>query len=233
MVRVIFSGSEYTLAHAELPPSKSAVASAKTVSKTLKISLEQLLKWLEPTVAREAIESLISDVPTSWERHGDLVVLPSRAFASEKWRKIVPKLPDFWSTVAEALDCERLARDAEISGNKFRSSRAVLLRGCDPWVEHVDNGIKYVFDVTKIMFSSGNITEKIRVAQFDCRGEVVVDMYAGIGYFTLPYLVHARADIVHACEWNPVAVEGLRRGLAANGVSERCVIHEGDCTIVS
>lgn len=33
---------------------------------------------------------------------------------------------------------------------------------------------------------------------------------------------------VHACEWNPNAVEALRRGLTRNGVSDRCTIHPGD-----
>lgn len=37
----------------------------------------------------------------------------------------------------------------------------------------------YEFDVTRCMFSAGNITEKLRVAGFDCRGETVVDLYAG------------------------------------------------------
>ena len=61
------------------------------------------------------------------------------------------------------------------------------------WVEHRENGIIYGLDVTRNMFSSGNGTEKTRVAARDCSEEVVVDLYAGIGYFTLPYLVHARA----------------------------------------
>jgi len=30
------------------------------------------------------------------------------------------------------------------------------------------------------MFSAGNITEKLRIADFDCCGEVVVDLYAGM-----------------------------------------------------
>lgn len=29
------------------------------------------------------------------------------------------------------------------------------------------------------MFSWGNITEKLRIADFDCSNEVVVDLYAG------------------------------------------------------
>ena len=51
---------------------------------------------------------------------------------------------------------------------------------------------------------------------------------SGIGYFTLPYLVHAGASHVHAYEWNPDAVEALQKNLEANEVSDRCTIHRGD-----
>lgn len=51
---------------------------------------------------------------------------------------------------------------------------------------------------------------------------------AGIGYFTLPFLVHAGAAFVHACEWNSHAVEALHRTLLLNGVRDRCHIHAGD-----
>lgn len=50
----------------------------------------------------------------------------------------------------------------------------------------------------------------------------------GIGYFTLPLLVHAKASFVHACEWNSNAVEALEKNLALNGVKEKCRIHFGD-----
>ncbi len=45
--------------------------------------------------------------------------------------------------------------------------------------------------VHRVMFSSGNVTEKARVAAFNARGQIVVDMFAGIGYFTIPLLVRA------------------------------------------
>lgn len=51
---------------------------------------------------------------------------------------------------------------------------------------------------------------------------------SGIGYFTLPYLVHAGAAKVYACEWNPDAVEALQKNLVSNGVFDRCTIHQGD-----
>lgn len=52
--------------------------------------------------------------------------------------------------------------------------------------------------------------------------------FLGIGYFTLPFLIHANASFVHACEWNPDAVEALEKNLILNNVKEKCLIHFGD-----
>jgi len=57
---------------------------------------------------------------------------------------------------------------------------------------------------------------------------MLIVVTAGIGYFTLPYLVHAGAAHVYACEWNPDAVEALRRNLAMNDISHRCTVLVGD-----
>ena len=54
------------------------------------------------------------------------------------------------------------------------------------------------------------------------------DFIPGIGYFTLPYLVYTGVKHLHACEWNPDAVEALRRNLRLNGVEDRCTVHVGD-----
>lgn len=51
---------------------------------------------------------------------------------------------------------------------------------------------------------------------------------SGIGYFTLPYLVYTGVKYLHACEWNPYAVEALHRNLVLNRVEDRCTVHEGD-----
>ena len=70
-----------------------------------------------------------------------------------------------------------------------RDSQLALLRGSHAWVEQRENGIRYALDAAKCMFSSGNVSEKLRVARFECGGETVIDLFAGIGYFTLPYLI--------------------------------------------
>ncbi|NXN83235.1 TYW2 protein, partial [Bombycilla garrulus] len=170
-------------------------------------------------------EELERDVPHAWLRHGDLVLLGEDSFRAAAWEQMGSAL---WEAVASALGARRVARRGRVRPDGMRTPSVTLLLGQHGWVEHVDNGIRYTFDVTKCMFSPGNITEKLRVASLPCSGEVVVDLYAGIGYFTLPFLVHAGAAFVHACEWNGHAVEALHRTLLLNGVRDRCHIHSGD-----
>ncbi|NXE51270.1 TYW2 protein, partial [Casuarius casuarius] len=208
-------------------PVPSKAAGVRTPAQKLRHELRRLVVGSGESWSEE----LERDVPRSWQRHGDLVLLSEDNFSAALWEKLGPVL---WETVASALGAQRLARRGRVSPGGLRSPSVTLLLGQDGWVEHVDNGIRYTFDVTKCMFSPGNITEKLRVASLPCSGEVLVDLYAGrIGYFTLPYLVHAAAAFAHACEWNGHAVEALRRNLALNGVQDRCRIHPGDNRQVS
>ncbi|XP_034454056.1 tRNA wybutosine-synthesizing protein 2 homolog [Hippoglossus hippoglossus] len=197
----------------------------KEKGKTSGSKLEQILQDLLESHGERWTEEMRADLPRSFQRHGDLVLMGDGCFSLPLWKKMDGQL---WSAVAEGLGAKRLAKMSQISRDGFRSPVVTMLLGEHSWVKHVDNGIRYEFDVTKCMFSAGNITEKLRVAGFDCTGETVVDLYAGIGYFTLPYLVHAGASHVHACEWNPDAVEALQKNLEANEVSDRCTIHRGD-----
>ncbi|CAI7790134.1 unnamed protein product [Closterium sp. NIES-54] len=124
---------------------------------------------------------------------------------------------------------------APVAPRLTRDSQLQLLLGSSSWVEHRENGITYTFDAARCMFSSGNGTEKQRMAALRLHDrEVVVDLFAGIGYFTIPLLVHSRARHVFACEWNPAAVHGLRSSLAANQVSpDRYTVLEGDNRVVA
>ena len=219
-----------TLSDCDLPPSKKLLATHDNPCLVLQTLIRKIL---EISIDEDKVAEMSKKVPKSWERHGDMVVFPPSSFSSLLWNSYFDSLtdvqsPEFWSMVAKSLKCKRIALDEKVSADNFRSSGVRVLLGADGWVDHLDNGIHYVFDVTKCMFSSGNITEKLRVASFQCHGETVIDLYAGVGYFVFPYLVHAGAKLVHACEWNLQAVEALKRGLHANRIEGKCVVHYGD-----
>jgi len=188
----------------------------------LKEAIKTLLRG--SGAGREEVARMLTDLPTGWELHGDLVLLPKDAFCGEKWQAVGAEL---WGAVAGALAVLRVARKGEISGGERRPDVEMLL-GEDGWVTHREHGIDYSFDVTKSMFSAGNLSERGRIGELSCTGETVLDLYAGIGYYTLPLLLRAGAAHVHACEWSDDAIQALRHNLDANGVAERCTVHRGD-----
>ena len=118
-------------------------------------------------------------VLTKIYRHGNLVVLPKAPFTHPFWKMLSSKDDKIWSFIAEVLCCNKIALQGGVLPDQFRTPDMLLVLGDDGWVEHIDNGVKYIFDVTQCMFSRGNITEKLRMAQLSCDGETIVDLYAG------------------------------------------------------
>lgn len=84
------------------------------------------------------------------------------------------------------------------------------------WCTVVQNGITQTWAPRYTMFSRGNIKEKKRVLDTfkNVKGKSVLDLYAGIGYFTLSYL--AQGATVFCWEINPWSIQGLVRGLEKN-----------------
>ena len=182
---------------------------------------------LEEAVREVCGGRLPGDLPRRWERFSDVAIMPRGSFEGDGW----PSGESLWEAVAGALGAKRLARMGEVSGD-FRESGVEMLLGDDDWVVRRESGVDYGYPMTRCMFSAGNVNERRRMGEVASEGEVVVDLYAGIGYYTLPALVHG-GSTAHACEWNPEAVKALRWGLEANGVGDRCTIHDGDNRITA
>ncbi|MEN9625747.1 MAG: tRNA wyosine derivative biosynthesis protein Taw2, partial [archaeon] len=81
---------------------------------------------------------------------------------------------------------------------------------------HTESNCKYMFDVTKIMFAKGNLSERVRVPQQVKKGEIIVDMFAGIGYFSIPLGKLSPAEKIYAIELNPVSFYFLQKNIALN-----------------
>ncbi|ONM57712.1 tRNA wybutosine-synthesizing protein 2/3/4 [Zea mays] len=213
---IFFSSCNGSVMKDELAISRKPSKSPQTIMKELVSSLLE---------SKGMPSQLLQQLPARWETLGDIVILPKTCFKNPLWESVSEEL---WPLVAKSLGAQRLARQGKIMPNGTRDSTLELLLGDNGWVTHYENGICYSLDATKCMFSSGNRSEKLRMGQLNCRDEVVVDLFAGIGYFVLPFLVKANAKLVYACEWNPHALEALRRNVSDNRVEDRCIILEGD-----
>jgi tRNA wybutosine-synthesizing protein 2 len=113
--------------------------------------------------------------------------------------------------------------------NITRTPETQIIRGSGGEVCHRESGFSYILDPEKVMFSMGNREEKERIARMvrdNPRPERIADMFAGIGYFSIP-LAGAGAA-VHAMEINPVAFGYLVRSIEANSISGRITPSLGD-----
>ena len=182
--------------------------------------------WLDEHEVDLSTEEL---TPPKWEKLGALVLLPRTTTTTAAWDNVRrhPDAKGLWKAMADALNVTSLGVQAPIADDTFRSAQVEMLLGSSH-VRFTDHGMTYTFDAAKVMFSSGNITERRRIGSLDMKGEVVVDAYAGVGYYTFPMLVHGGAAHVHACEINPASLAGLRAGAEANGIDDRMTVHEGD-----
>ena len=118
----------------------------------------------------------------------------------------------------------------ECLNDATRTPSTEVLWGDAGEVRHRENGYTYIFDPGKVMFAQGNRVEKMRVAQLvrtSAKNERVADMYAGIGYFTIP--MAGSGGCVHAMEINPVAFGYLNRNVVENGLLEKVETSPGDC----
>ena len=116
----------------------------------------------------------------------------------------------------------------EITG-KFREPQIEVLAGSeDTVVTHVEHGIRYRFDIRKVMFAKGNLSERVRYPPLVKDGEVIVDMFAGLGYFSLAMGKLASPAKIYSVELNPVSFGFLVENVKLNGIN--CIeAINGDC----
>ena len=115
----------------------------------------------------------------------------------------------------------------EIKGRKREPSVEIIAGSKKTETIHKEHGCSFALDVSKIMWSKGNKGEKLRLLKLATPREVVLDMFAGIGYFSIPLAKHKKAE-VHAIDINPTALKFLKRNIFLNGIADRVKIYKGD-----
>ncbi len=90
-----------------------------------------------------------------------------------------------------------------------------------------ENGCRYLLDVSKVYFTPRLATERMRVANQIKEGDKVVDMFAGVGPFSILIAKKFPASHVIAIDKNPVAIKYLKENARLNKV-KNVEVREGD-----
>jgi len=188
---------------------------------------EKPFAQIKKNISSKIPKDLINYLPDKWEKIGDVltIVLPK---ILERYKENIAE------SYASTLDCKTVLNDVGGISGEYREPNVEILFGPnDTETTHKENGVKYKLDPQKIMFSSGNMEERIRMGKTVVKNEVVVDLFAGIGYFSLPIAVHGRPKKVFAVEKNPVSFNYLSKNITLNNVSSIVEPIHGDNRIVA
>ena len=136
---------------------------------------------------------------------------------------------DDFESLSEKHNVKTVMKIDHIQGTK-REPVYKVLYGDETETTHKENGCLFKLDLAKVMWSKGNNNERLRIAKLVKDGETVIDMFAGIGYFSIPIGVHSKAKQVYAIEINPNSHHYLCENIKLNNLNNITPIL-GDCIV--
>jgi len=125
-----------------------------------------------------------------------------------------------------------LCQTTPVSG-EFRLRKLEWLVG-DEKTEtlHKEYGCLFRIDLAKCYFSPRLSFERMRIAQLVQNGEVVTNMFAGVGCYSVIIAKHSNAEKVFSIDINPVALKYIEENARLNKVEARVVPVEGDAKLI-
>ncbi|MBC7113703.1 MAG: class I SAM-dependent methyltransferase family protein [Candidatus Methanomethyliales bacterium] len=171
---------------------------------------------------------LLALLPRSFDIVGDIAVIEDLA------PELVPHGEVLAKAIMEVHPRIRtvLLKTGKVEGD-FRIPRLIVLAGEEKYETiHKEYGAKLKVDLSKAYFSPRLATEHHRVASMVHDGEVVVDMFTGVGPFSI--LIAKRASArVFSIDINPHAIALLKENIKLNRLKGEIVPICGDVRAIA
>ena len=180
-------------------------------------------KRLRQVLAEFIPVSVVSDVYNSYDIVGDIAIirLSEKSFQfKEKIAETIMKIHKNVKTV--------LAQTSPVHGD-FRTRKLEYVAGENKTVTvHKEYGCLFSVDVKKCYFSPRLHYERMRIARYVGDGEVIVNMFAGVGCFSIVIAKNSNAEKIYSIDINPIAIEFMKENVRLNKVYGRVIPMLGD-----
>ncbi|MCD6446081.1 class I SAM-dependent methyltransferase family protein [Candidatus Bathyarchaeota archaeon] len=186
------------------------------MEKTLKKSLKLVLSEKIP-------ESDLKNIYSSYDLIGDIAILRLTEEAMKYSEIIAEALMNIHKNVKTVL-----AQVSPVKG-EFRLRKLEFLAGEKKTVTvHKESGCKFLVDVEKCYFSPRLLYERMRIAKQVRDYETVVNMFAGVGCYSIIIAKHSKVGKVYSIDLNPVAVQFMKENVRLNRLYGRVIPIQGD-----
>jgi len=93
---------------------------------------------------------------------------------------------------------------------------------------HKEYGCLFSVDVEKCYFSPRLLYERMRIAKQVVNREVAVNMFAGVGCFSIVVAKHSKAEKVYSIDVNSAAIQFMQENIRLNKVYREVIPIQGD-----
>jgi tRNA (guanine37-N1)-methyltransferase len=169
----------------------------------------------------EVPEELESLLPTAFDVIGEIAVI-----------KIPDELKEYSSAVGSAiLEANKpvvtVVSDEGVTGD-YRVRNIKVIAGEDSTkTYHTEYGMKFAVDLAKAYFSPRLATERQRVTRMVKEGELIIDMFCGVGPFSVTISKNVPGSKIFGIDSNPYAIKNFMENIRINKV-ENVIPMEGD-----
>jgi tRNA (guanine37-N1)-methyltransferase len=156
---------------------------------------------------------LLASLPRAIDFVGDIAII-----------ELPPELDAYKIEIGEVILTNKkvhtvLAKAGVVEGT-YRLRKFTIVAG-EPRTDttHKEYGCQYHMDIAKAFFSPRLSFEHRRVASQVEEGEIVVDLFAGVGPFPIQIAQNRQNVTIYAVDVNPNAVEYLKKNIRINRVT--------------
>ena len=181
---------------------------------------KMLKRVLQDVLSEEENEQLIS----AFDQIGDIIIVRIPDSLVSKKEIIGKTLLEQVSTANSIF-----YQSSPVEGD-FRTRQLEVIGGEDKTqTEYKENGCRFIVDVEKAFFSPRLSTERERIAGLVKEGEVIINMFGGVGMFSL-LAAKDTGCTVYNIDINPVAAQLCKENAQINKLKGEVISLNGDAT---
>jgi len=170
----------------------------------------------------EIPEELEKYLPSSYDIIGDIALV-----------KIPEEIKEYKNQIGLAIlethkNLTTVLEDKGVYG-KFRKRDIEHIAG-DKKTEttYREHEAEFKIDVGSVYFSPRLATERWRVVEKTKKNEVVLDMFAGVGPYTVLIGRNVEVEHIYSIDLNPEAIKYLEQNVKKNNLKDLVTVYEGD-----
>ena len=177
-----------------------------------------LKKALEGIITENESEELIS----AFDQIGDIIIVRIPESLLSK-KKVIGN-----TLLNEVKIAKSVFYQASDVAGDFRTRKLELLAGSDSTeTEYKEHGCRFIVDVEKAFFSPRLSTERERIAGLTNDGDVIINMFAGVGMFSIMAAKNKKCT-VYSIDINPTASNLCEKNINLNKMRGNVISINGD-----